>query len=412
MTTNLRELRQKRTKLGVDAQAIMDEAAQAGRAMTGEEEKKFDALMDERDGIDATIERAERLREDTIRKADEDDDDPAAGGERGEEAMKALRAFFLDGRGALTAAQVRVLNAGNDPEGGFLTAPQQFVQELLKNVDDMVPLRGLATVQQLTQAESLGVPTLDTDLSDAEWTSELATGSQDDALRFGKRELRPHPLAKRVKVSRKLLRRAALSPETIVRQRMAYKFSVTEEKAYMSGDGNQKPLGLFTASADGISTGRDRDVPTDGTNFVNDSTNGYAADALIDAKYALKGQYHRSARWLFHRLILAEVRKIKDANDQYIWRAGLGSDQGDTILDLPYTLSEYAPSTMANNDYIGMLGDFSFYWIAEALTFEVQRLVELYAENNQVGFIGRQEIDGMPVLEEAFIRLQSNDTVA
>ncbi len=35
----------------------------------------------------------------------------------------------------------------------------------------------------------------------------------------------------------------------------------------------------------------------------------------------------------------------------------------------------------------------------------IQRLAELYAATNQVGFIARKETDGMPVLEEAFARL-------
>jgi hypothetical protein len=34
-----------------------------------------------------------------------------------------------------------------------------------------------------------------------------------------------------------------------------------------------------------------------------------------------------------------------------------------------------------------------------------QRLVELFAATNQVGFIGRRELDGMPVLSEAFVRV-------
>jgi HK97 family phage major capsid protein len=58
--------------------------------------------------------------------------------------------------------------------------------------------------------------------------------------------------------------------------------------------------------------------------------------------------------------------------------------------------------------YVGMLGDFSYYWIADADTFAVQRLMELYALTNQVGLIGRLETDGMPVLEEAFARLKTN----
>ncbi len=406
---NIRELRTKRTKLGADARALMETAETEGRSMTSEEEVRFDKLMEERDGVDRTIERAEKLED------DERDEGAREGLERGgtrggEEAMGALRAYLLGGRSVLTERQARALNAGHDPEGGFLVAPQQFVKDLLKGVDDMVALRGLATVHQLTQAESLGVPTLDTDLGDADWTSELATGNQDDAMRFGKRELRPHPLAKRVKISRKLMRASTTNPETLVRDRMAYKFGVTAEKAYMVGDGNQKPLGLFTAHADGIPTSRDVDVSTSGTGFTNVAA-GNAADDLITAKYTLKGAYHRRASWLFHRLMIASVRKLKDGDGNYIWRAGLTDGEPDKILDIPFIMSEFAPSTFGDGDYVGLLGDFSYYWIAEALQFEVQRLNELYAETNQVGFIGRQEADGMPVLAEAFVRLQSNDVV-
>ncbi|MFM9634375.1 phage major capsid protein [Streptomyces galilaeus] len=408
----IRELKAKRTKLGADAKALMEAATGAGRSMTGEEEKQFDALMDERDQVDRTIERSERLLDDDRQGLDDDPDEPNGPGKRGQEArMDAWNAYLRSGQPGLSAVQARALNAGNDPEGGFLVAPEQFVQQLLQNVDDMTPLRGLATVERLTTAESLGVPTLDADLDDAEWTSEVGTGTQDDGLRFGKRELRPHPLAKRVLVSRKLLRASAMNPEQIVRERMAYRHATAQENAFMTGDGNQKALGLFTASTNGISTGRDIDVPTSGTGFVHNATDGYAADALITAKYTLKSQYHAKARWLFHRLVLAEIRKVKDAEGQYIWKPGL-SDKPDTILEIPFILSEFAPSTLADDDYIGMLGDFSFYWIVDALQFEVQRLVELYAQTNQIGFIGRAECDGMPVLEEAFVRLQSDDNVA
>ena len=55
---------------------------------------------------------------------------------------------------------------------------------------------------------------------------------------------------------------------------------------------------------------------------------------------------------------------------------------------------------------MGILGDFSNYWIADSLALEMQRLVELYATTNQVALIGRMESDGMPVLEEAFVRVK------
>ena len=403
MPDTIRDLKQRRTKLGADAAAIMETATTAGRAMTGEEEASFDRLLDERDQVDKTLARAERLREDERTDAEKQAREENAG-PNGDAAAKrqeaAFRAYVVGGRAALTPDQARALNGGSDPEGGFLLAPQQFVTSLLQDVDDAVDIRRLATVQQITTAESLGVPTLDTDLSDAEWTSEVATGSQDDSLRFGKRELRPNPLAKRVKISRTLLRRAALNPETIVRARLAYKFSVTQERAYMTGDGNKKPLGLFTASTAGIPTSRD---------VKTGSATGFTSDGLIDAKYTLKAQYVPKANWLFHRDAIKIIRKLRNAVDgQYVWQAGLSADRPDTILNVPYLINEWVPNTYTDGNYVGMIGDFSYYWIVDALALEVQRLVELYAETNQVGFIGRLETDGMPVLAEPFVRLKAS----
>jgi HK97 family phage major capsid protein len=69
-------------------------------------------------------------------------------------------------------------------------------------------------------------------------------------------------------------------------------------------------------------------------------------------------------------------------------------------------MSEYAPNTFSTGLYVGILGDFSQYWIVDSLSLEVQRLQELYATANQVGYIFRQESDGQPVLEEAFSRVK------
>ncbi len=80
-TLKIRELKAKRTKLGADARALMEAATSAGRAMTGEEEQSFDRLMDERDQLDQTIERAERLLDDDRAALDDvPDDDPGPAG--------------------------------------------------------------------------------------------------------------------------------------------------------------------------------------------------------------------------------------------------------------------------------------------------------------------------------------------
>ncbi len=306
--------------------------------------------------------------------------------------------FLRRGLSNLIDPEVRALQADNDTAGGYVAAPQQFVAQLIKAVDDAVVIRGLATITRMDKAESLGVPSLDADPADADWTAEVDTGSEDTAMAFGKRELKPYPLAKRIKVSNKLLRVASIDVEAIVRNRLAYKFSVSEEKAFMTGSGANQPLGVFTASTDGIPTSRD--VST------GNSATAIGADGLIEAKHALKPQYWGRSRWIFHRDALKQIRKLKDGNGDYLWQAGITNGQPDRILEVPYLLSEYAPNTFTTGLYVGIIGDFSFYWIAEALDIQIQRLVELYAEKNQTGFIGRIEVDGAPVLAEAFARVK------
>jgi HK97 family phage major capsid protein len=110
--------------------------------------------------------------------------------------------------------------------------------------------------------------------------------------------------------------------------------------------------------------------------------------------------------------VLKTVQKLKDSANNYVWSPGLGPGGGllgglpATLVDQPFEISEYALNTITTGRYTAVLGDFSYYWIAEAMQLEMQVLMELYAETNQVGYIGRMEVDGMPVLEEAFVRLK------
>lgn len=271
------------------------------------------------------------------------------------------------------------------------------MNRLIQAIDDQVFIRQWATPNTVTQAQSLGVPTLAADPADADWTSELGTGNEDSSMSFGKRELKPNPLAKRIKVSNRLLR---LTPEveSLVILRLAYKFGITYEKAGMTGNGANQPLGVFTASADGISTSRD--MSTDNT------ATAFTTDGLKNAKYALKGGYWPRARWLFHRDGVKLLAKLKDGDGRYMWQNSIQLGQPDMLDGIPLFTSEYVPNTFTTGLYVGILGDFSYYWIADALDFSIQRLNELYAATNQTGFIGRLESDGMPVLEEAFVRVK------
>ena len=448
-----KELLEKRTSSYGQARALMDKAGNEKRELTTDENGQYDKWMDEFDaatkeleGKEAEEKRTERFARATeiVNKSGERRSDPTPPGRgapgRGAEGVGRdevrevawnvkggdERRIRLSGRRSseeyrtnferyLASGKVvdldekerrtdddehRDLQADADAAGGYLMAPIQMVANLLKAVDDIAYVRQFATVYQLKNSQNLGCPTLENDPSDSDWTSEIKTGNKDTAMSFGKRELNPSPLAKRILVSRKLIRSGTMGVEALVNQRLAYKFGITEEKAFLTGTGANQPLGLFVASSNGISTGRD---------VSTGSATDFTADGLIDAKFTLKASYWNrpSTRWIMHRDGLRRVRKLKDSANQYLWTPGLAGGEPDRILDIPYLVSENAPNTFTTAKYVAILGDMSFYWIAESLGLEVQRLQELYAETNQIGFIGRMEVDGMPALEEAFVRLKT-----
>jgi HK97 family phage major capsid protein len=127
---------------------------------------------------------------------------------------------------------------------------------------------------------------------------------------------------------------------------------------------------------------------------------------LIEAKYTLKAGYWPRARWIFHRDAVKQLAKLQDDTGRYLWQNAIQLGQPDMLFGVPLFVSEYAPNTFTTGLYVGIIGDFSNYWIADALDFSTQRLNELYAATNQTGFIGRLESDGMPVLAEAFVRVK------
>uniref|UniRef100_A0A6M3IHI0 Putative capsid protein n=1 Tax=viral metagenome TaxID=1070528 RepID=A0A6M3IHI0_9ZZZZ len=301
-------------------------------------------------------------------------------------------------RNEMSMGEIRALQADSAVAGGFLVAPEDFIASLIKSLDNRVFIRGLATKYTVAKAESLGVPVLDNDPDDFDWTSEIKTGSEDSSMSFEKRDLFPHPLAKRIKISEKLVRVSLIPIDALVRERLSYKLGVTQEKAFFTGNGANKPLGIFTASASGIST--DRDV-SDGN-----TVSAITADNLINVKYSMESQYRMGCQWIFHRDLIKMIRKLKvPGTGDYIWKPGISADKSDTILDFPVNESEYAPNTLSTGKYVGILGDFSWYWIVDALSMQVKVLNELYAETAQIGYIGRLETDGMPVHEKAFARV-------
>ena len=407
-----KNLYEERAELVSQMRRILDDSDSESRDLTSEDEAKYEALeadvgkYDEQIEIDEQrAERRSRLAEREATIINQPPTRPQTGivgdtlTDTREREMSAFRSYLVNPRSFRAQQELAALQMDSDTGGGTLTIPETFIQQLIDGLDETLAIRSVATILPLTNAASIGAPSLDNDPSDAEWTVELSTGSADSTMSTGKRSLTPHPLAQLVKVSKTLLRRSPIPVDSLVRSRLQFKLGVTEEKGFLTGSGSQQPLGLFTASADGVST--PADVSTDNT------SSAITADGLVTALYSLKEQYLRSSnlRWLFHRDAIKMIRKLKDGNGDYLWTRGLANDRQATILDVPYMVSEFAPNTFTTGLYVGAIGDFSYYWIAESLAMSIEVASELYMGSNEDGYFIRAELDGMPVLEEAFARV-------
>jgi len=431
VAVNTTELRQKRAKALADCREILDRVDKENRAQTAEERSQYDKIWADYEDLGQQVEdgenrnKLERVEEEerqAEKKREEERRSPKAKIEEKEEERRRVDPFaeFKDfnlteeqrvrrtdeyhrgfckrlfGRGTLDEEEHRAQTAGKAEKGGYLYASEQFVNELISDVDDAVPFRALCRQFTLATADTLGVPTFTSKASDADWTSELGVPTRD-TLKFGKRALTAHPLAKEIIVSKVLIQKAP-NIISIVRGELARVVGEAYENSYMTGDGHQQCLGLFTDSADGIDAAT-RDTSTGNTSSL------VKFDNLKTAKFTLKQAYWGNAQWLMHRDIMQQLSKEKDGEGRYLMQDSvLAGTPLTMLLGFPVVLSEFAPNTTGSGNYAYAFGDFSWYWIVDGLDPDILRLEELYARENQDLFIIRGAGDGAPVKAEAFVR--------
>ena len=162
-----------------------------------------------------------------------------------------------------------------------------------------------------------------------------------------------------------------------------------EEEAFLTGDGKNKPTGVFPSAELGV------------------TANGASItfDDVIDLYHSLRIPYRRKAVWLLNDATIKALRKVKDNNGNYIWQPSVTAGTPDTILNRPCYCTSFAPELAAGSRPM-LFGDFSYYWIADREYRSFKRLNELYAANGQIGFLASQRVDGMLMLKEAVKALE------
>jgi len=131
-----------------------------------------------------------------------------------QEYAKAFKHFMRASKDQrLSEQDQKALSAGDMAGGGYLVQ-DTYLTAILVKARAVSAMRTISNVLPPIPSGSLITPTEESLFSDATWTTEILTGSEDTAAPFGQKKLTPKALAKLVKVSNTLLR----SPLSMLRR--------------------------------------------------------------------------------------------------------------------------------------------------------------------------------------------------
>jgi len=396
--SKITELREKQQKLVADARALLaDIKDDTAEVRVAELESQHDAAMAEYDRLEARIKREEALeaRERDLNAADDrrpNGEDRSVQGGRHENADEARTAAFrsylrhgLEDMPAEERKIVREMRAqavGTDSKGGYLV-PEGFMAELVKSLKAWGPMLdpGITRVLTTTAGNSIPWPTMDDTSNEGALIGENTQVTESEVAFFTKTLEAYKYTSGVVLVSAELLQDSAIDVEGTVRSAMAERIGRIGNRHLTVGTGSSQPNGIVTAAT---------------------AITGVAAaaaitfDNLIDLFHAVDPAYRDdpSARWMFNDGTLKALRKIKDAEDRYVWQpADVRTGAPATILEKPYSINQAVAAIGASNKSV-VFGAFNRYVVRMVREFAIRRLVERYADYDQTGFIGFTRLDG------------------
>lgn len=275
------------------------------------------------------------------------------------------------------------LSVGDNSAGGYL-APVEWDRRISEALRVVSPMRRLAQVQ----VTSVGAySTLwNNDAWGSGWVGETAarpatSNASLSPITFPTGEIYAMPIA-----TQRLLDDAGINVERWLTDSVQREFNRQEGIAFLSGNGVNKPVGLLT-----YAEGAANEAAHPG-GAIDVTTVAITPDALVEFVYGLTAPYRQNATWLMSSLTAALISKMKDDNNNYIWREGLIAGQPANLLGRPVEIDEGMPGPTAGSICIAF-GDFKTgYVINDRLGTRILR--DPYSNKPYVMFYVTKRVGG------------------
>lgn len=270
----------------------------------------------------------------------------------------------------------KTVTIGSNADGGF-GVPEIIAAEIERFELLFSPVRRRVKVTNVASSDYKEL--VDVRGSTASWigesgnrTATLTPQLREVAPTFG--ELYAYPQASEWSLDDVQFDVAAWLAESAAEQ-----FALAESLAVISGDGSDKPTGMLQNTPEEIDDFASPLRTAAAYEFIACLTSQspavaeIRADCLIDLIYALNPAYRANAVWIMNSNTAAAVRKLKDADGNYLWQPGLQAGQPDRLLGYMVETWEQMPDIGTNNFPIGF-GDLRrAYVLADRVGLRVMR---------------------------------------
>lgn len=222
----------------------------------------------------------------------------------------------------------------------------------------------------------------------AEYTDEFGSiDIKEIADDFTRIPVTSRKLATFFRMSNEFVSDATFDVGNYLVNRMAKNFAKAEDKSFILGNGVKEPIGILHPTAGGE---------------VAVNTDAITYDDVIGLYFSVKSEYRKNAVWLMNDTTAMELRKLKDADGNYLW-----NNADNTILGKSVLISEYMPDATPGTKPIAF-GDFGYYWIIKRSPVTVKALKELFAVTGQIGYLAFEFLDGKLIRRDAVKVIQMN----
>ena len=380
----VQELIEKRAKVWETAKNFVDTHEDKNGNLSAEDKETYSRMEAEIEELTNSIERQQRAerREQELSKPV---NSPITGKPYKDEPqgeVKTGRASDEYKKAMLTALRSNfrqvsnVLQEGVDADGGYLV-PEEYDHRLIDVLTEENIMRGIATKITTSGEHKINIAATK---PAAAWIEEGGALSFGDAT-FDQKILDAHKLHVAIKITEELLYDNAFGLENYIITEFGKALANAEEDAFLNGDGVGKPTGIFDKTKGGESIGT--------------LTAALKSDDILDLIYKLKRPYRKNASFIMNDATLAQIRKLKDNNGQYLWQPSYQANEPDKILGYNIRTSAFAPT------YAIAFGDYKYYNIGDRGSRSFKQLNELFAGNGMIGYVAKERVDGLLILPEA-----------